>query len=78
MDQAVSKVQVARMLGVSLNQVHMWYVRRANNGFPQALRIEERRPGMPAPVFDPEKVLAWHSTYVPRKGGRPPRVKKAA
>lgn len=56
---------------VSVRQVDMWYVRRANNGFPEMKGTEERRRGVLAPVFDPDEVLRWRKSYVPARGGRP-------
>jgi hypothetical protein len=54
----------ARMLGTSRQQVYIWWRRRHRNGFP------EREEGR---LFSLDEIAAWHQTYVPSTGGRPPR-----
>ena len=51
--------------------VFRWYSKRAEIGFPEAVLISQ--PDGVHQVFDLDQAEKWYSSYVPRKGGRPPR-----
>lgn len=63
MNKQVTQSEAAELLGVSRGQVHMWWKRRARNGFPE--RVTDK------PVYDAQAILAWRDQYVPGRGGRP-------
>ena len=78
--------ELARLLGVSTNQVWTWHQRREKNGFPEAIGsvIKPRGGGRrKAPFFDPDEVVRWHQSYDPyartgehwheRRDGGPPK-----
>ena len=68
--------EIARHLGVKPNQVFMWYCRRDRNGFPEPVGKRPRGAnGRPGNVWDWDQVRAWHSNYVPDKGGNPNWIK---
>ena len=58
--------QVARLLQVSRQQVQTWFARRAVNGFPDVDLVGDR-----GKLWSGGKVLDWHRTYRPTRGGRP-------
>lgn len=60
--------EIARFLGVSPNQVYMWYKRRSKNGFPEpwAYTIAAPRGGPKrAPMFNITEVVEWYIGYEP-------------
>jgi hypothetical protein len=61
---------IALLLGVTSNQVYMWYQRRARNGFPEPRGTRKRGMGT-VRVFDLNEVLTWYVGYEPSKGGAP-------
>jgi hypothetical protein len=69
MEELMTMAQLGRFLGVHTRQIFAWHSRRANNGFPEPKRREERKKGVPVPVFDANEVLEWRRHYVPKKGG---------
>lgn len=66
---------VAMKLGVTTKQVHTWYVRRHNSGFPQFVEMKAHDAGYRGTtprarlLWDMDEVLAWHAQYVPKRGG---------
>lgn len=65
---------IARVLGVTSNQVYMWHLRRDRNGFPEAVLCRLVRPQgekKGAPLFVLQEVLDWWASYVPSRGGAP-------
>ena len=65
--------ELAPELGTTVRQVHAWYSRRANSGFPEArgydVHPNGKWVGRKHPLFDLEEVKAWKRDYVPKKGG---------
>jgi transposase len=65
--------QLADALGVSTNQIYMWFKRSDRNGFPAPK--EEKGPGergrrqRNSNLWVANEVLTWHRHYVPSKGG---------
>lgn len=60
--------EIAKQLGVSGNQVYMWYKRRATTGFPDSIGVLRKpKPGQNygQPLFDLESVEEWYSGYNP-------------
>lgn len=63
-------VDLGKGMGVTRNQVYMWYQRRLRNGFPEPVLHRSAGNGAnDAPWFDLDEVLAWHASYTPGKGG---------
>ena len=58
--------QVAEALQVSRQQVQTWFVRRASNGFPDVDLWDSR-----GKLWAKERVVKWHRSYRPARGGRP-------
>jgi hypothetical protein len=60
---------IRQLLGVSSNQVYMWYQRRHTTGFPEALAQVHlpQHPGdkRKAPLFDQQEVSEWWADYDP-------------
>lgn len=60
---------LADLLGVTGNQIYMWYQRRHTTGFPEAVAqtLVPQFPGdkRRTPLFDPEAVADWWSEYDP-------------
>lgn len=65
---------VAKMLGVTRQQVYIWWKRRNRNSFPDRYDVLVPSKGKSAKMFVMTEVASWHSTYVPAQGGRPPKV----
>lgn len=63
----LTQIEIARELGVSRGQVHMWTKRRERNGFPEPIEDGAR------PRYSRVAVLRWHKKYKPSQGGRPAR-----
>lgn len=65
----VSIRTICTLLGVTSNQVHMWFQRRHTNGFPD-MRAQVHQPQYPgdkrkAPLFDLMEVTEWWAVYDP-------------
>lgn len=63
----VTLTQIAQLLGVSTNQVHMWHTRQGANGFPEPIGSVIRPVAGPrkGPLFDVDAVIEWHLGYNP-------------
>lgn len=60
--------ELARLLGVSTNQVWTWHDRRDRNGFPASIGccIAPKGGGRKrSPMFDPQTVVEWWVEYEP-------------
>lgn len=54
--------------GYRRQQVHMWWVRRDRNGFPEKHEVVVN--GRKRNLLSTREVLAWFQDYVPSTGGR--------
>lgn len=54
--------------GFRRQQIHVWWVRRDRNGFPdkQSVVVNGKRKEL----FDVSEVLSWFAGYTPSTGGR--------
>lgn len=59
-----------RPVGYRRQQVHVWWVRRERNGFPE--KHEVTVGGQKKMLFRVSEVLSWFEGYVPSTGGRQP------
>lgn len=64
--QGVAEALSTEARPVSRQQVYVWWVRRARNGFP-----DRANEGVGRPRFDLDAVRDWYAGYVPDRGGRP-------
>lgn len=60
----MGQAEIARLLGVSRGQVHMWAQRRATSGFPSPV---ERETPSTRPQYDVDAVVDWYSKWDPNK-----------
>lgn len=61
---------ISQVLDRDRRTVHMWIKRRRTSRFPMP-KATYRQGSKALNLFDVEEVKAWHSTYVPNKGGAP-------
>lgn len=54
--------------GYRRQQVHMWWVRRERNGFPEKHQVSVN--GKLRDLLDVREVIDWFEGYVPSRGGR--------
>lgn len=54
--------------GYRRQQVHMWWVRRDRNGFPEKQRVSLN--GKPKDLLNVREVIDWFEGYIPSTGGR--------
>lgn len=54
--------------GYRRQQVHMWWVRRDRNGFPEKHRVS--RNGKQKDLLNIREVINWFEGYIPSTGGR--------
>ena len=70
--ELITMSEIARLLGVSRQQVWAWHDRRKRNGFPEHHDLVHRTMGEPVRVWRRSVVEQWFDSYVPSLGGRPP------